>query len=80
MILVYKQIMLTRSPMAEQLGCRRLQRSGAVWVDKRIQTSVPGVYAAGDITPAAQQALIAAAEGAQAAISCNEQLTREECI
>ncbi|WP_460513772.1 NAD(P)/FAD-dependent oxidoreductase [Hymenobacter jeollabukensis] len=68
-----------RSPLAEQLGCRLLQRSGAVWVDKRIQTSVSGVYAAGDITPAAQQALIAAAEGAQAAISCNEQLTREEC-
>jgi hypothetical protein len=28
---------------------------------------------------AAQQALVAAAEGVQAAISCNEQLTREEC-
>jgi thioredoxin reductase len=50
-----------------------------VWVDKRVQTSVFGVYAAGDTTPAAQQALVAAAEGAQAAISCNEQLTREEC-
>jgi thioredoxin reductase len=46
---------------------------------KPIQTSVAGIYAAGDTTPAAQQALIAAAEGAQAAISCNEQLTREEC-
>ncbi|GAB2961911.1 NAD(P)/FAD-dependent oxidoreductase [Hymenobacter coalescens] len=68
-----------RSDLAQQLGCRHLQRNGAVWVDKRIQTSVPGVYAAGDTTPAAQQALIAAAEGAQAAISCNEQLTREEC-
>ncbi|RTQ47246.1 NAD(P)/FAD-dependent oxidoreductase [Hymenobacter gummosus] len=68
-----------RSDLAAQLGCRVLQRSGAVWVDKRIQTSVFGVYAAGDTTPAAQQALVAAAEGAQAAISCNEQLTREEC-
>ncbi|RAK67924.1 NAD(P)/FAD-dependent oxidoreductase [Hymenobacter edaphi] len=68
-----------RSDLATQLGCRLLQRSGAVWVDKRIQTSVAGVYAAGDTTPAAQQAIIAAAEGAQAGISCNEQLTREEC-
>ncbi|KAA9333031.1 NAD(P)/FAD-dependent oxidoreductase [Hymenobacter busanensis] len=68
-----------RSNIADQLGCRRLQRSGAVWVDKKIMTTVPGVYAAGDTTPAAQQALVAAAEGAQAAISINEQLTREEC-
>jgi thioredoxin reductase len=68
-----------RSELADQLGCRHLQRSGGVWVDKRVQTSVFGVYAAGDTTPAAQQALVAAAEGAQAAISCNEQLTREEC-
>ncbi|GAA4390920.1 NAD(P)/FAD-dependent oxidoreductase [Hymenobacter koreensis] len=68
-----------RSDLADQLGCRRLKRSGGVWVDKKIMTSVTGVYAAGDTTPAAQQALVAAAEGAQAAISMNEQLTREEC-
>ncbi|OON68171.1 NAD(P)/FAD-dependent oxidoreductase [Hymenobacter sp. CRA2] len=68
-----------RSDLAIQLGCRILQRNGSVAVDKRILTTVPGVYAAGDTTPAAQQALVAAAEGAQAAISCNEQLTREEC-
>ncbi|WP_400193012.1 NAD(P)/FAD-dependent oxidoreductase [Hymenobacter sp. B81] len=67
-----------RSDLADQLGCRRLTR-GAVWVDKRTMTTVPGVYAAGDATPAAQQVLVAAAEGAQAAISLNEQLTREEC-
>jgi thioredoxin reductase len=68
-----------RSDLADQLGCRRLARTGGVRVDKRIQTSVAGVYAAGDTTPAAQQAIVAAAEGAQAGIACNEQLTREEC-
>ncbi|WP_205590833.1 NAD(P)/FAD-dependent oxidoreductase [Hymenobacter oligotrophus] len=68
-----------RTDLATQLGCYRLARSGGIRVDKRIQTSVPGVYAAGDTTPAAQQAVVAAAEGVQAGISCNEQLTREEC-
>ncbi|GAA3945496.1 NAD(P)/FAD-dependent oxidoreductase [Hymenobacter algoricola] len=67
-----------RSALAQELGCR-LNSKGAVWVDKHAQTSQPGVYAAGDTTPGAQKALIAAAEGMQAAIVINETLTREEC-
>jgi thioredoxin reductase len=67
-----------RSALPEQLGCR-LNSKGAVWVDKKQQTSVPGLYAAGDTTPGTQQALLAAAEGSAAAININETLTREEC-
>lgn len=67
-----------RSPLAEQLGCE-FSEKGAVLVDKDQQTSVRGFYAAGDITPGTQQALLAAAKGSQAAICINETLTREEC-
>ena len=45
-----------------------------MWVDKRQQTSVEGVYAAGDITPYSQLAVVAAAEGAMAAIHIHESL------
>jgi len=68
-----------RGTLAEQLGCR-LTSKGAVWTNKYLQTSVRGVYAAGDMTPGSQQAIIAAAEGAQAGIFLNERLTKEECF
>lgn len=38
------------------------------------QTSVPGIYAAGDLTTRAQGAVFAAATGAQAAAMCNHDL------
>jgi thioredoxin reductase len=67
-----------RTNLAELAGCR-LTSKGAVWVDKNTRTSQPGIYAAGDTTPGTQQAILAAAQGAQAAVHLNEQLTREEC-
>ena len=67
-----------RSPLAAGLGAQ-LTRSGAVRVNSSLQTSVPGLYAAGDTTPGTQQALLAAAGGNRAAILINESLTREEC-
>ena len=67
-----------RSDLASQLACR-LTQAGAVWTDKNGQTSQPGVYAAGDIDPGPQQAIIAAAEASWAAIKLNEGLTKEEC-
>ncbi|MBF9141547.1 NAD(P)/FAD-dependent oxidoreductase [Hymenobacter properus] len=69
---------LQRSALATDMGAR-LTSKGAVWVDSGMQTSIPRLYAAGDTTPGAQQALIAAAEGNRAAILINEGLTREEC-
>jgi thioredoxin reductase len=67
-----------RTSIAEQLGCR-LTSKGAVWTDKKQQTSIPGLYAAGDTTAGMQQAILAAAEGSLAAIMMNEKLTKEEC-
>jgi thioredoxin reductase len=67
-----------RSALAADTGAH-ITGKGAVWVDKNSQTSVPGLYAAGDTTPGQQQALIAAAEGNKAAICLNEGLTKEQC-
>lgn len=62
----------------EMLGCRLDAECGLVAVDDEQQTSVRGVYAAGDITPHSQLAVVAAAEGAMAAIHIHKSLIPEE--
>jgi thioredoxin reductase len=62
----------------ETLGCRLDPECGLVSVDQTQQTSVEGVYAAGDITPNSQLAVVAAAEGAMAAIHIHRSLKPEE--
>jgi len=59
----------------EKLGCRLDPECGLLWVDETQQTSIKGVYAAGDITPQSQLAVVAAAEGAMAAIHIHRSLT-----
>lgn len=66
------------SNLHEMLGCRLDEECGLVWVDEEQQTSVAGVYAAGDITPRSQLAVVAAAEGAMAAIHIHKSLTPAE--
>lgn len=61
----------------ETLGCELDPECDLVWVDKTRQTSVQGVYAAGDITPNSQLAVVAAAEGAMAAIHIHRSLISE---
>lgn len=58
----------------ETLGCRLDPECGLLWVDDTQQTSVEGVYAAGDLTPQSQLAVVAAAEGAMAAIHMHRSL------
>ena len=58
----------------ETLGCRLDSECGLVWVDETRQTSVAGVYAAGDLTPQSQLSIVAAAEGAMAAIHIHRSL------
>ena len=58
----------------ETLACRLDPECGLLWVDDTQQTSVDGVYAAGDITPNSQLAVVAAAEGAMAAIHIHRSL------
>lgn len=62
----------------ETLGCRLDPECGLVWVDDTQQTSVVGVYAAGDVTPQSQLAIVAAAEGAMAAIHIHRSLIPKE--
>jgi thioredoxin reductase len=62
------------SNLHEVLGCKLDETCGLVWVDQTRQTSVEGVYAAGDITPNSQLAVVAAGEGAMAAIHIHDSL------
>jgi thioredoxin reductase len=66
------------SGLHTMLGCKLDEECGLVWVDGDQQTSVRGVYAAGDITPNSQLAVVAAAEGAMAAIHIHKSLIPEE--
>ncbi|HEX7168139.1 MAG TPA: FAD-dependent oxidoreductase, partial [Acidimicrobiales bacterium] len=60
--------------LAREFGCE-LTEEGCVVVDANNETSVPGVYAAGDLTPGTQLISIAAAKGATAGIACALSLT-----
>ena len=66
------------SNLHEILGCKLDESCGLIWVDQTRQTSVEGVYAAGDITPNSQLAVVAAAEGAMAAIHIHDSLIPSE--
>jgi alkyl hydroperoxide reductase subunit F len=58
-------------------GTVELNRFGEIVVDERCQTSVPGVFAAGDATTVPyKQIVIAAGEGAKAALSAFDYLIR----
>lgn len=54
-----------------------LDSGGYVVVDEGRQTSVPGIYAAGDLATAMQSAILAAAAGMQAAAKINHELMVE---
>jgi thioredoxin reductase len=66
------------SRLHEMLGCELDPDCGLVRVDETQQTSVDGVYAAGDLTPKSQLAVVAAAEGAMAAIHVRKSLIPPE--
>jgi NADH-dependent peroxiredoxin subunit F len=73
---VFVQIGLV--PNTEWLkGTLALSRHGEIEVDARGQTSVPGVFAAGDVTTVPfKQIVIAVGEGAKAALSAFDYLVR----
>jgi len=73
---VFVQIGLV--PNTEWLkGTLALSKHGEIEVDARGQTSVPGVFAAGDVTTVPyKQIIIAAGEGAKAALSAFDHLIR----
>lgn len=63
-----------QTPLVASLGLA-LDPQGFVQIDDQLQTSVPGVHAAGDLTTMLQGALLAAAAGARAAYALNHALT-----
>ena len=60
-----------------QLGCDR-DDDGHIVVDDVGHTSVYNVFAAGDIVPGSQLALVAASEGAKSALAIHKSLTPTE--
>ena len=63
--------------LGAQLECER-DDDGQIVVDEHQRTSVKDVWAAGDITPGAQLAIVASADGAVAALSIHKSLVPNE--
>ena len=63
--------------LAGKLGCKSSEE-GAVETGDYETTNVPGLYVAGDASRLVQFVIVAAAEGAQAAVAINKELLKEE--
>ncbi|HWR53264.1 MAG TPA: NAD(P)/FAD-dependent oxidoreductase [Bryobacteraceae bacterium] len=66
-----------RSGLAEKLGCE-FNDKGTVRTNIREATNVPGLYVAGDASKDVQFVIVAAAEGAKAAVAINKALQERE--
>jgi thioredoxin reductase len=66
-----------RSSLAANLGCR-FNEKGAVDTGTCEATNVPGLYVAGDSSKEAQFVVVAAAEGAEAAMAINKSLLKDD--
>lgn len=64
--------------LAERLGCNLFDPKGCKVDNNQQLTDVPGLYVAGDASRDVLQVVVAAAEGAQAAIAINTALLRED--
>lgn len=67
---------IQHTDLAQQLGCA-LKESGLVEVDHAGETSVPGVYAVGDMANPAAQVVVAAYSGMMAAAMINRELAAQ---
>jgi len=65
-----------QAAFARELGCE-FNRKGTVRTERYGQTCVPGVFVVGDASRDVQFAIVAAAEGAKAAVAINEQFQAE---
>lgn len=62
-----------QSDLPKRLGCE-LTRKGTVKTDRLGQTCVPGLYVVGDASRDVQFVIVAASEGAKAAVAINKLL------
>ncbi|MBW4459092.1 MAG: FAD-dependent oxidoreductase [Nodosilinea sp. WJT8-NPBG4] len=67
------------SHLAAKLGCK-LDSNNIVQVDESKQTSIPGLYAVGDVSSPYSQITVAVASGTLAAVSINHTLTKENLV
>ncbi len=74
-VLFYHIEQIIQNEIAIQLGCELDE--GYVKVGKMQQTTIPNVYAAGDIDTDRHYAILASASGALAAISIYEDLLKD---
>lgn len=65
------------SSFAADLGCGA-DEDGILEIDKEYQTTVPGVFAAGDIVPGSRLAIRAASEGVRAAVGIHKSLIDDD--
>lgn len=65
------------SSFAADLGCQA-DEEGILEIDREYQTTVPGVYAAGDIVPGSRLAIRAASEGVRAAVGIHKSLIDDD--
>jgi thioredoxin reductase len=65
------------SELISMLGCQRTEK-GAVATGDYETTNIPGLYVAGDASRLIHLAIVAAAEGAQAAFAINTSLLKED--
>ncbi len=72
----FKPELVPGTNLPQTLGCR-LTDMGVIEVDEFGKSSVPGVYAAGDVSSFMHQAIAAAASGAKAAAAINGELNQE---
>src|SRR5690606_4738545 len=66
------------SDLSQRLGCRRDEKGGVVTHSETEDTSVPGVYVAGDASRDVLMVSIATAEGAKAAVAINKALLKQD--
>ena len=74
-VMVLSPLQEPSSDLGVQLGC--VQNGSHLRVSERGETSVPGVYAAGDLTGGPQYVVAAASQGTLAAIALNTALIHE---
>jgi thioredoxin reductase len=66
------------SDLSQRLGCERDEKGGVITDPATEETSVPGVYVAGDVSRDVLLVAIAVAEGAKAAVAINKAFLRSE--
>ncbi|UFW50436.1 MULTISPECIES: NAD(P)/FAD-dependent oxidoreductase [Bradyrhizobium] len=66
------------SDLSQRLGCRRGDKGGVITDPQSEETSVPGVYVAGDVSRDVLLVSVAIGEGAKAAVAINKALLRRK--